>query len=96
MGGGFYFEAALPEVDQINFAPHVRVPVLMINGRYDGALLVEKSQRPMFDLLGTPLKNKRHLLLDTGHLPIEHVNEESLKWFDLYFGPVVHKEAKTE
>ncbi len=94
VGGGFYFEAALPEVDQINFAPHVRVPVLMINGRYDGALLVEKSQRPMFALLGTHEKDKRHLLLDTGHLPREHVNEESLKWFDLYFGPVVHKEAK--
>ncbi len=94
VGGGFYFEPALPEVDQINFAPHVRIPVLMINGRYDGALLVEKSQRPMFDLLGTPDGDKRHLLFDSGHLPREHVNEESLKWFDLYFGPVVQKEAK--
>jgi formylglycine-generating enzyme required for sulfatase activity/cephalosporin-C deacetylase-like acetyl esterase len=94
IGGGFYFERALPEVDQINFAPHVKVPVLMINGRYDGALLVEKSQRPMFDLLGTPDKDKRHLLFDSGHLPRENVNEESLKWFDFYFGPVVHKESK--
>ncbi|MDH4240133.1 MAG: protein kinase [Phycisphaerae bacterium] len=94
VGGGFYFEPALPEVDQINFAPHVRIPVLMINGRYDGALLVEKSQRPMFDLLGTPDKDKRHLLFDSGHLPREHVNEESLKWFDLYFGPAVHQESK--
>ena len=97
VGGGFYFEPALPEVDQINFAPHVRIPVLMINGRYDGALLVEKSQRPMFDLLGTPQKDKRHLLFDTGHLPREHVNEETLKWLDLYFGPVrkiVDKEEK--
>jgi serine/threonine protein kinase/formylglycine-generating enzyme required for sulfatase activity/cephalosporin-C deacetylase-like acetyl esterase len=94
VGGGFYFEPALPEVDQINFAPHVRIPVLMINGRYDGALLVEKSQCPMFDLLGTPEKDKRHLLFNSGHLPREHVNEESLKWFDLYFGPVVQKESK--
>ncbi|MHC4113400.1 MAG: SUMF1/EgtB/PvdO family nonheme iron enzyme, partial [Planctomycetota bacterium] len=96
VGGGFYFEPALPEVDQINFAPHVKIPLLMINGRYDGALLVEKSQRPMFDLLGTPEKDKRHLLFDTGHLPREHVNEESLKWLDLYFGPVSKSVDKQE
>jgi cephalosporin-C deacetylase-like acetyl esterase len=34
-GAGFYPGRKLPEVDEINFAPRVKVPVLMINGRYD-------------------------------------------------------------
>ena len=29
---GFDFQRALPEVDQINYVPHVRMPTLMING----------------------------------------------------------------
>jgi formylglycine-generating enzyme required for sulfatase activity len=33
--GGFYLQKARPEVDQINFAPRVRIPTLMLNGRYD-------------------------------------------------------------
>jgi dienelactone hydrolase len=33
--GGFYLQHSLPEVDSINFAPHVTVPVLMLNGLYD-------------------------------------------------------------
>jgi serine/threonine protein kinase/formylglycine-generating enzyme required for sulfatase activity/cephalosporin-C deacetylase-like acetyl esterase len=96
VGGGFYFERSLSEVDQINFAPHVKIPVLMINGRYDGALLVDKSQRPMFELLGTSEKDKRHLLFDSGHLPREHVNEETLKWLERYLGPVRKKADEGE
>jgi serine/threonine protein kinase/pimeloyl-ACP methyl ester carboxylesterase len=88
VGGGFYFERTLPEVDQINFVPHIKTPVLMINGRYDGTFLVDKSQKPMFELLGTEEKNKRHLLFDSGHLPQEKVHEETLKWLDRYLGPV--------
>lgn len=33
--GGFQARYDLPEVDPFNFAPHVKIPVLMINGRYD-------------------------------------------------------------
>ena len=32
---GFNLQKALPEADQINFAPRIMIPVLMINGRYD-------------------------------------------------------------
>jgi hypothetical protein len=42
----------------------------------------------MFDLLGTSEKDKRHLLFDSGHLPREHVSEETLKWMDRYLGRV--------
>jgi len=88
VGGGFYFERCLPEVDQINFAPHVKTPVLMLNGRYDSVLPPDRSQKPMFELLGTDEKDKSHKLFESGHLPREYVNEETVKWMDRYLGPV--------
>ena len=36
----------------MNFAPRVKVPVLMLNGRYDYFYPTASSQEPMFDLLG--------------------------------------------
>ena len=33
--GGFYLQHSLPEADAFNFAPRVRVPVLLLNGRFD-------------------------------------------------------------
>jgi cephalosporin-C deacetylase-like acetyl esterase len=51
---GFYLQQQLPEVDQVNFAPHVKAPVLMLNGRFDFIWPPRISQEPMFRLLGTP------------------------------------------
>jgi cephalosporin-C deacetylase-like acetyl esterase len=89
LGGGFYFSKALPEVDQINFAPRVRVPALMINGRMDFFYPYETSQAPMFRLLGAPEKDKRHVVLDSGHIPPKNeFIKETLDWLDRYLGPV--------
>jgi hypothetical protein len=33
--GNFYLQPSLPEVDPVNFAPRVKIPVLMLNGRLD-------------------------------------------------------------
>src|SRR5262249_45732419 len=33
--GGFYLQHSAPEVDVFNFAPRVKVPVLLLNGRFD-------------------------------------------------------------
>ena len=33
--GGFNRQPSLPEADPVNFAPRVKVPVLMLNGRFD-------------------------------------------------------------
>jgi cephalosporin-C deacetylase-like acetyl esterase len=87
--GGFYFPKTLPEVDQINFAPRVRIPTLMVNGRYDFFFPVDSSQLPMFRLLGTPEKDKRHALFESGHIPAdEQLIKEVLDWLDRYLGPV--------
>ena len=62
----------------------------MVNGRYDTFFSLESSQLPLFRLLGTPEKDKRHILLDSGHgvSPWKDVVRESLAWLDKYLGPV--------
>jgi dienelactone hydrolase len=87
--GGFYFQRALPEADQINFAPRVSAPVLMLNGRYDFFFPVETSQKLLFQLLGAPKEHKRQVIYDTGHsIPRTEVIKETLAWLDRYLGPL--------
>jgi dienelactone hydrolase len=87
--GGLEFQRALPEADTINFIPRVRVPLLMLNGRYDHFFPVESSQIPFFKLLGTPEKDKRQVIYETGHaVPRKEFIRESLDWLDRYLGPV--------
>lgn len=90
LGAGLWPVVLRPEMDFVHFAPRSRVPTLMINGRDDFMLSVEKSQRPLFDLLGAPPGDKRHALLDGGHLPPDRnaLIREVLDWLDRYLGPV--------
>lgn len=89
LGGGFDTSPSLPEIDGINFASRVTIPVLMVNGRYDFVFPLETSQIPMFRLLGTPAKDKRHALFDTGHVPPRNqFIKEILDWLDRYWGAV--------
>ena len=86
---GFYLQERLPEVDQVNFAPRVKTPVLMLNGRFDFIWPPTISQEPMFRLLGTPTEDKRRVIYDAGHdIPRTEMIKESLNWLDRYLGPV--------
>jgi cephalosporin-C deacetylase-like acetyl esterase len=87
--GGLSPEAKPPEIDEINFAPRVRVPVLMLNGRYDLFYLAETNQTTLFHLLGSPDSQKRYMLFDIGHVPLQQIEmKETMDWFDRYLGPV--------
>jgi len=90
LGAGFPSEPVPPEIDVVNFAPRSRVPTLMISGRDDFIDPVESVQRPFFRLLGAPEADKRHVLLDGGHLPPDRaaIIRECLDWLDRYLGPV--------
>jgi formylglycine-generating enzyme required for sulfatase activity/dienelactone hydrolase len=78
-----------PEVDPVNYVSHVRVPVLMLNGRYDLSLPFETEARPMFERLGTPDRDKRLFVADSDHwIPRTDLIRESLAWLDRYLGPV--------
>jgi eukaryotic-like serine/threonine-protein kinase len=87
--GGFYLQHSPPEVDAFNFAPRVRVPVLLLNGRFDFFYPIDTSQLPMFELFGVPENEKRRVVYDAGHnIPRPDLIRETLDWLDRYLGPV--------
>jgi predicted Ser/Thr protein kinase len=87
--GGCDPDAVLPEADPMNFAPHVKIPVLLINGRYDLVFPLDTCQEPLFRSLGSPAQDKSHVLYDTGHAPpLLPMMKDTLNWLDHYLGPV--------
>ena len=86
--GGMVMDKSLPEVDQINYLPRVRQPVLMLNGTYDMYFPVETSQKPMFRFLGTADNQKKMIVYASGHVvPQTDFIKETLAWLDTYLGP---------
>jgi formylglycine-generating enzyme required for sulfatase activity len=90
VNGGLTFRTLSPEIDLVNYAPRITIPVLLLSGRYDHLFPVESSQKPLLALLGTPADQKRHVLFDAGHgiLPRGQSIHEALTWLDRYLGPV--------
>jgi eukaryotic-like serine/threonine-protein kinase len=90
LSGGFETWTIPPETDPVNFAPRVRQPVIMVNGREDFDLPYATAQVPLFNMLGTPSADKRHVVMEGGHLPPrpQAVFKEILDWLDRYLGPV--------
>lgn len=87
--GGMVMNKSLPVADQLNYLPRVKQPVLMLNGKHDMFFPVETSQKPMFDLLGTPAADKKKIVYEAGHLvPRIDFAKETLAWYDKYLGPV--------
>ena len=62
----------------------------MLNGRDDFFASLERSQLPLFRLLGAPEDEKRHARLEGGHIPTDRLEliEEVLSWLDGFLGPV--------
>jgi dienelactone hydrolase len=86
LAGGFMGNPR-PEADPVNYATRVKVPTLMLNGKYDTILVPETSQKPLFDMLGT--RDKQRVLDETDHIPTTVVYiREILAWLDRYLGPV--------
>jgi predicted esterase len=75
------------------YLPQIRVPVLMINGQVDPICPVKESQDPMFDLLGSTIKE--HYVHPDGHhmLPPAIKFEHALRWFDRHLGKPAGLEA---
>ena len=61
----------------------------MQNGRDDFLFSSEASQIPLLRLLGTPEKDKKHLLCDGGHDVFFRmdVTRDMPNWLDKYLGP---------
>jgi dienelactone hydrolase len=79
-----------PEYSQVNFTPRIKIPILLLNGRYDTLFPLESNQKPYLMLFGTAEKDKHHKIYETGH-SITTVNEwrkDELDFLDKYLGPV--------
>ncbi|HKT78873.1 MAG TPA: protein kinase [Vicinamibacterales bacterium] len=85
---GFTYRRLPAEMDAVNYASRITIPVLMMTGRHDYVFPFETSQKPLFNLLGTPANQKRHVVYDAGHdpLPRSQVIREILLWLDKYLG----------
>jgi serine/threonine protein kinase/dienelactone hydrolase len=90
---GGYFQTPHPPagIDQVDFAPRLTKPILMVNGQYDATFPVSTAQEPLFRMLGTPAADKRHVKFEAPHdVRLRHDNlvREVLDWFDRYLGRV--------
>ena len=86
--GGF-IGRHLPEADMINYVPRVKIPVLMLNGKYDAIFPFKTSVKPFYDMLGTPETDKHLHVYETDHfVPKSEMIKETLNFLDRYFGPV--------
>jgi serine/threonine protein kinase/dienelactone hydrolase len=91
LDGGYTLGPSTSGDDQADFAPRMKKPVLMVNGRYDYTFSLELSQNPLFNALGTPKKDKEHIVLETPHDVTEQrpqLVKAVLDWLDRYLGPV--------
>ena len=92
LNGGLGSAAPAPEADTFNFAPRVRVPILMLNGDQDFIFPLQTLQRPLFATLGSPAADKRHLTYPGGHeiatTMRNQIIQEMVGWLDKYLGRV--------
>jgi dienelactone hydrolase len=85
--GGLPATARPAEIDPINFAPRVTLPLLMLNGRDDFTFPPATSQEPMFRLFGTPPDQKRRAMYEGGHVfPFSRLIKDTLDWLDAHLG----------
>ncbi len=83
VANGLHLETIAPEVDAINFAPRVTIPVLQLNGRYDYNFPEESSSLPFLNAPGTSADKRRRVVYDAGHdLPPNEAFRETIDWFD--------------
>jgi dienelactone hydrolase len=88
LDGGFEDERPLPGTDQVDFAPRLKAPVLMVSGRYDFVL---EGKDALLRMFGTPPADKEAVTFETAH----DVSEQRadlvrvvVAWLDKYLGKV--------
>jgi eukaryotic-like serine/threonine-protein kinase len=85
-GGGFAMLSRVPaDINPFHFAPHIRAPKLVLNGRYDD-MCPETSVGPFFGLLQAP---KKRLQYEGAHIPPPEIAVPIINGFlDETLGPV--------
>jgi len=91
LDGGYFLYHPPVGADQADFAPRMKKPVFMVNGRYDYVFSLDGAQIPLFQMLGTPAADKSHVVLDTPHDVTgrrPELIQTVLGWLDKYLGRV--------
>ncbi|MHC4519600.1 MAG: bifunctional serine/threonine-protein kinase/formylglycine-generating enzyme family protein [Planctomycetota bacterium] len=88
LAGGFLPFEYDQLVDPARFAPHVKIPILMVNGVHDGYFPVETSAKPMLERFGTPRSDKDLEVYDGGHSMLGlfywQIQKDVISWLDTY------------
>jgi cephalosporin-C deacetylase-like acetyl esterase len=91
LDGGFFLFPPSTGGDQADFAPRMKKPVLMVNGKYDFTFPPDQAQLPMFGMIGTAPADKFRKVLETPHDVTElkpELSKEVLRFLDHYLGRV--------
>ncbi|MEP6961264.1 MAG: hypothetical protein ABI995_04255 [Acidobacteriota bacterium] len=91
LDGGFFLGPAVEGRDLPDFAPRLKKPVLMVNGKYDFSFPPDQSQAPMFAMIGTPPADKVRKVFETSHDVSQlkpELAKEVLAFLDKYLGRV--------
>jgi dienelactone hydrolase len=88
--GGLSPNIPLPEVDAVHYLSRNHTPTLLIAGRGDYIVPVETHQKPLLRLLAVAPQDKRHVILDSGHMPGPWADfvKAVVTWLDQRLGPV--------
>lgn len=74
------------EINPANFAPYIKIPKLLIIGRYDEQYSWKSESEPLVKLLTEP---KQLIRYDAGHTPPPEIAVPAIsKWLDERLGPV--------
>jgi hypothetical protein len=83
---GHLFRNLPADINPFFFAPHIRAPKLLLNGRYDDLMTEHISFDPYFQLLSGP---KKRLRFEGGHMPPLEIAVPIINGFlDETMGPV--------
>jgi serine/threonine protein kinase/formylglycine-generating enzyme required for sulfatase activity len=81
------YRAIVTDANPIYFTPHIRIPKLVIQGRYDEDTPLRSASEPMMKLMVEP---KRLTIYDGGHVPsVETTMNASSAWLDENLGRVM-------
>ena len=76
----------------VSYLQRIKIPTLMLNGKYDYTFPYEKSVLPFYNFLGTQDEDKKIVVYETDHfVPINEMIKEVLAFCDEYLGPVNFK-----
>ena len=81
--GGISLDDVREEIQPEKYAARIKIPTLLLNGRYDFYFPYQSSQLPLYNLMNLDNNKKRHVVVDYAHyVPMHIVREETLKWIN--------------